>query len=105
MTKAEGMTKAQVMELPADVQMAIMDTLKAFKQVYVSYENGSYNVSTAVGVKATYGQDHRFVGTVYAADVYTLEERTENYIECFHDYPIWYKGKRDYMALKARFNK
>jgi hypothetical protein len=105
MTKAEGMTKAQVMELPADVQMAIMDTLKAFKQVYVSYENGSYNASTAVGVKATYQQDHKFVGIVYADNMYTIEERTENYIECFHDYPIWYKGERDYMALKARFNK
>lgn len=105
MTKAEGMTKAQVMEFPANVQESIMETLKAYNQVHVSYEDGNYRVSTAIGIKASYGQDHRYVGTVYSTDVYTLEERTENYIECFHDYPIWYEGKRDYVALKARFNK
>lgn len=55
-------------------------------------------------LKASYAEDHEFIGTYKAKEVYTEPERTINYVESFHDYPIWYKGKRDYKWLKNLTN-
>lgn len=99
------MRKEDLAMFDAEIQKKILDVLKAYDKVTVSYEYGEYQVSTGACVKARYGEDHEVFGTWYAEDVYTLEERTENYIEMFQDYPIWYKGVRDYAALRARFNK
>lgn len=98
------MDKTLLNQLPEEVQKEVLKTLKAFDEVYVVFEYGKYNVSTGIALKKTYGVDHRTIGTIKAIDVYTEDERTENYIECFHDYPIWYKGKRDYIALKEKFS-
>ena len=97
------MTKVQVAGLPAYVQAYIMDILRAYKAVHVTYENGQYSVSTAIGIKSGYADDHRYVGVVYADDVYTRDELLQNYIDSFGDYPIWYDGKRDYAAIRAKF--
>lgn len=82
--------------LPADVREKCANVLKAYDKVYVSYEYGKYNVSTGVCIKAGYAPDHKFIGCFLADEVFTEEERMINYVESFHDYPIKYKGKRDY---------
>lgn len=83
--------------LPQEVKERILRQLKAYDEVVVFYENGAYNFG--VCLKAKYAPDHKYIGTYTAKEVYTLEERTINYIESFHEYPIWYKGKRDYKML------
>ena len=45
--------------------------------------------------------DEKLLLTIREADLFTDEERTENYINYFHKYPAWYKGKRD-EAMLAR---
>ena len=81
-------------ELPIDVQERIKNTLKAFDEVDVFYEYGKYNFG--VTLKSTYGEDHEYIGTYKAKEVYTEEERILNYVNEFQSYPIQYKGKRDY---------
>lgn len=103
MRKLYALSKEQLEALPSDVQTKVLNTLKAYDECSVVFEYGEYHVSTGHCLKAVYADDRKFIGTFYAEDIYTLEERTENYIESFRDYPIWYKGPRDYLALKARF--
>jgi hypothetical protein len=103
MKKQFALTKEQLKNLPEEIQNKVQNTLKAFSECSVIYENGKYNISTAICLMAKYPKDHKFIGIFYQEDIYTIEERTENYINTFRDYPIWYKGKRDYAALKERF--
>ena len=86
-------------ELPADVQSKIKQTAKAYDEVYVVYEYGEYHVGVGISLKAVYAPDHKVIGTFYAKDLYTPEERIINYIEEFHEYPIQYKGTRDYKLI------
>jgi hypothetical protein len=86
--------------LPQEVQNDCKATLKAFSEVHVVFENGKYDVSPNVSIKAQYAPDHKFIGTLLAEEIFTKEERMVNYIEEFHDYPAGYKGVRDYRMLK-----
>lgn len=86
--------------LPTEIQEKVKSTLRAFDTVYVDYENGQYHVSTGVALKAEYADDHKCIGTYKADDVFTEKEKIENYINEFHEYPIYYTGKRDYQLLK-----
>ena len=81
-------------ELPIDVQERIKSTLNAYDEVDVFYEYGKYNFG--VTLKSKYGEDHEYIGTYKAKEVYTEEERILNYVNEFQCYPIQYKGKRDY---------
>ena len=87
-------------DLPMNVQNKVRNTLKAYDEVTVDFENGDYHVMTGCLLKASYAPDFRSVGTFKAKEVFTEDERTINYVESFHDFPIWYKGKRDYRMLK-----
>lgn len=89
--------------LPQKTQDEIRNTLKAYNECNVTYEHGEYHTSPHIYLKAAYATDRKFIGTFYAEEVFTLEERTENYIKTFRDYPYWYKGPRDYAALNKRF--
>ena len=80
-------------------QEEIKDTLKAFDKVNVIFENGEYHFSTGIGIYATYAPDHKFIGTVYAEDIFTEEERILNYMESFHAYHPSYRGRRDYKMI------
>lgn len=93
------MNNNMINNLPIDVQEKVKETLKAFDTVNVWFENGSYHVSTACCIKAVYSNDDKFIGTFSAKDIYTDNERIINYVETFHEYPIEYKGKRDYKML------
>ena len=81
-------------ELPETIQNKIKDTLKAYDKVDVYYENGEYHFGLVL--KKNYAADHEVIGTYYAKDIYTDEERILNYVNEFQCYPINYKGKKDY---------
>lgn len=87
-------------ELPADVQNKIKEIAKAYSEVRVVYEYGKYNVGGGICLKAKYAPDYEVIGDYYAKDLFTPEERILNYVEAFHEYPIQYKGERNYKMLK-----
>ena len=87
--------------LPPDVQDEVRTALKAYNKAYVIYEYGKYNVSVGIAIKNHYTDDHEFIGTYYADDVFSTEERIINYVESFHSYPGEYKGKRDYNLINS----
>lgn len=89
----------KIYELPSDVQLKIKETLKAYDRVDVFYENGKYHFGLCV--KKTYAPDHEVIGTYYAKDIFTEDERILNYVNEFQCYPINYKGKRDYTIFKT----
>lgn len=93
------MTYQVFKKLPKEVKEKIRYTLRAYDEAHVTYENGSYKVSVGVALTATYAPDFKVIGTITAKEVYTDDERIENYINVFQDYPIEYKGKRDYKTL------
>lgn len=69
--------------LPEETQYKVKDVLKAFGQVSVTYEYGKFEVSTAICVRAYYHYDHIVCGRYNQTDVYTEEERRQNYREVF----------------------
>ena len=91
--------------LPLNVQQDIKDVLRAYDVVHVTFSNGEYHVSTGTAILAEYPADHRFVGDVSKDDVYTENEQVANYVESFCDYPVYYKGKRDYEMLRFLKNR
>ena len=94
------MTHNEINNLPVNIKNEIMETLRAYNTVNVWYENGEYHVMTGSCIKAQYGKDHQFIGTVNASDVYNEDERTENYCNSFADFPAGYKGLRDYPMMR-----
>lgn len=85
-------------ELPQEIQDQVKLTLRAYDEETVWFENGRYTYG--VCIKSKYAADHKYIGTYYAKDIYTEEERILNYCEEFHSYPINYKGNRDYSIIK-----
>ena len=69
-------------------------------EVYVIRWNGRMRVVGKV-FPYEHSWDEKLLLTIREADLFTDEERTENYINYFHKYPAWYKGKRD-EAMLAR---
>lgn len=84
--------------LPKEVQEDVLNILKAYAEVDITYENGRYHFGSTL--KASYAPDHKFIGTILAKDVYTETERIENYINEFKNYPPQYKGKRDHKLMR-----
>lgn len=86
-------------QLPQEVQEKIKSKLTAYDEVTVTYEYGEYRFGTVI--KATYGDDHEVIGTFYAKDIFTEEERILNYVNNFQSYPTEYKGERDYRIFNT----
>ena len=84
-------------ELPKEVQEEVKSILRAYSEETVYFENGKYTFGATL--KAKYAPDYEYIGTYYAKDVFTEEERIVNYCNAFHDYPIEYKGTRDYSIM------
>ena len=85
-------------ELSKEIQEEVKSTLRAYAYVDVWFAYGRYPFGTAIC--SEYADDHEFIGTYYAKEIFTEEERIINYCEEFHSYPIEYKGKRDYDIIK-----
>ena len=43
--------------------------------------------------------DEKLLLTIREIDLFTEDERTENYINYFHKYPAWYRGRRNEAML------
>ena len=100
--KMYPISREELNKLPQDILEQTLETLKAFDECHITFENGRYHSSTGVCLLAKYPEDFKVIGTVYADDIYTKEERDQNYIESFYDYPAGYTGVRDYKALKEK---
>lgn len=75
--------KVPLEELPEDVQREVRGTLRAYDVCHVEYEHGAFHARTCACLQASYPQDHFVVGTYRAKDVYTEEQRRQNFIEEF----------------------
>ena len=86
------MTKNEILEsLPESVQTEVKETLKAYNECFVTFENGKYSALPAIGIKAKYAEDHKFIGKIKSTDIYTLEERKQNYRDMFGSEPYGMK--------------
>ena len=48
--------------------------------------------------------DEKLLLIIREEDLFTEDERTENYINYFHHYPAWYTGRRDEAMLERMRN-
>ena len=69
-------------------------------EVYVIRWNGRMRVVGKV-FPYEHSWDEKLLLTIRETDLFTDEERAENYINYFHKYPAWYTGRRD-EAMLAR---
>ena len=76
-------------KLPDEIQAKAKDILKAFDTVHVNYENGSFEVTTLTYLTAYRPDDRMVCGTYNAKEVYTAEERKQNFFESFGYYPYF----------------
>lgn len=88
-------------ELPQDIQTEVKQVLKAYNRVYVVFENGKYQVNASIAIKRVYASDHEVLGDYNADEMFTKEEQLTNYVEAFHEFPIYYKGTRDYDWIRS----
>lgn len=75
--------KMPLNELPEEIQNEAKSVLKAYNSVNVVFEYNKFHVSASTGIKYSYNFDHFVCGRYNADEVYTPEERRQNYIECF----------------------
>ena len=87
-------------ELPMDIQLEIRDTLKAFDTCHVTFSNGCYHVGCGVCLMREYPKDFRVVGDYNADEIYTVDERIENYVNEFHSFPPQYKGMMNWKLMR-----
>lgn len=75
-------------ELPENIQQEVKQTLKAYNRCGVYYEMNLFHASTGTCIRARYSPDHFVCGDYYAKDIYTEEERRQNYFESFGSWPV-----------------
>jgi hypothetical protein len=95
-------TLKELNKLPASVQEEVKKWLRVYNEASVVFEYGEYHTSAGIAIKSVYADDHKFIGTFNVKGVFTEDERMVNYMNSFREYPIHYKGKRDYIWLKAQ---
>ena len=86
--KFKPLTKEFLKELPEDLQKRVLNTLKAFDECQIEYKNGEYKIG-CICLRSSYPKDFRVVGTFYQDEIYTLEERIENYRQEFKCEPYY----------------
>lgn len=87
-------------KLPIQIQDEVKSTLSAYGECTVIFENGSFRVSTGTVIKDSYSNDYKVIGRYLKQDIFSKKEQIINYIENFHDYPINWKGNRNYQLMK-----
>ena len=75
--------KMPLEELPELIQAQVKSVLRAYPKCTVTYEHSKFSVSACTCIRATYDWDHFVAGTYKDDEVYTLEERRQNYEEEF----------------------
>jgi hypothetical protein len=86
MKKFKPISKEELEKLPEEVVAQVKNDLKAYNECDITYENEKYHIGCCM-IKDHYAADHKFIGVAYAEDIYTLEERIENYRNEFHCEP------------------
>lgn len=81
------LNKEELEKLPLYVQQKVRNYLKAYSSCNIIFENGKYEVRTFYALQRTYCPDRKFIGEVRQEDIYTLEERINNYRSEFGDEP------------------
>lgn len=76
-------------ELPKEIQEEVKSTLRAFHSCTVSYEHSKFSVSACTCIRSTYDWDHFVAGVYKDNEVYTLEERRQNFKEEFGYAPFF----------------
>lgn len=79
----------ELKDYPNEVREEIIDTLKVYDKVYVTYEGVEYKISSGFGIRGSYPRDYFICGEYSASEVFTKQERTENFIEKFGYKPPW----------------
>lgn len=69
--------------LPASVQEKVRDILRAYDECSVIYENGTFDVSPNMCIKCKYADDYMVLNRYKQTEIYTLEERKQNFFEEF----------------------
>ena len=103
MQKYKPISKIELEKLPENTVKEVKDTLKAYDECQIVYQNGKYETSAGCGIYSSYPTDYKFIGVCYLDDIYTREEQLENYLTVFHSYPSWYVGKRDFDMLREKY--
>ena len=73
------LSKEELEKLPDELVQEVKKTLKCYDETYITFEYGEFKEMPMIGLYKSYAPDHKFIGTVRAEDIYTLEERIENY--------------------------
>lgn len=81
--KTFGVDQMPLAELPADVQEKVRQLLKVYSTANVVFEYNRFEVSASTCIKSHYNYDHFVCGRYSADEVYTAEERRQNYFEAF----------------------
>lgn len=81
--KVFEVAKMPLSELPEATQIEVKNLLKAYSRANVVFEYGEFHVSASTCIKSHYNYDHFMCGRYNADEVYTKEERRQNYFESF----------------------
>jgi hypothetical protein len=79
------LSKEKLESYPTELVEQVKKTLRAYDETYITYENGEYKEMPMFGVYGTYAKDYKFIGAVRQEDIFTLEERIENYESVFKE--------------------
>lgn len=75
--------------LPELIQHQVKSVLRAYPRCTVTYEHNEFSVSSNVCIRSTYGWDHFVAGVYKDVEVYSLEERRQNFKEEFGYAPFF----------------
>lgn len=81
-----------------EVQKKVRSVLSAYDECHIERHGSEYIVCTGWCLKNSY-EDEEILDTFKKEEIFTEDEIIENYINSFHDYPINYKGKRNYQLM------
>lgn len=74
---------------PKDVQEEIKKILRAYDEVNVTFEMRKFHVSPNVSICSSYPYDHMVCSRFHVTQMYTKEERRQNFFEEFGYVPFW----------------
>lgn len=74
-------------QLPDEIKDRAKMILRAYPNCTVVYESGKFSISVGSCIKANYKADHFVCGKYTDKEIYTLEERRQNYREEFGSEP------------------
>lgn len=91
--------KLEKLNLPEEIKTEVLSTLMAYDTCYIYQDCVTLKYSVSTALTLTAHSNDVIVETIQVTDVYTKEERQLNYANTFFDYPMSYKGVRDYPKM------